>query len=291
MRRLVITLVTAGIIGLPLAAGAFTISPPKYTFIVDPGAKQSGIVTIKNTELTKKTFRLSVLGAHQNANGFPEFGAGLDVAESWVRLEQNSVTLSPGATAPIAFSLAVPARTWPLAHYIGISVEAAAANPAAVGVTGRLVALIYLQVAGTVTEDLRITRFAIQPSALWQEARAANLTLANKGSVPVFVRGRLLVISRAGTELFGRDIAVGRELLPGSERQRTIPFNLESVIRWPGVYSIMAVLEYGRTKQLIRASQTVVFIPLWSLGAAAGLVITGALGWFIVRRARRRISF
>lgn len=285
MKYLLLVGLVIGLISGPLVAEAFSISPPKYTFIVDPGGRQGGIVTIKNTESVSKIFYLSVAGVRQNISGYPEFGEGFDAAESWVKLEQDFVTVAPGAAVPVAFSIAVPKGAPPLAHYIGIAVDEAAASSLTVGVAGRLVALVYLQVAGTVTETLRVAHFAIQPATPWQSERLANLTIANSGTVPVSARGQLIVTSRSGAVLSKQDIVIGNELLPGSERSRAVPFSLASAFHWPGVYSVTVALEYGLTKQQLRASQSVVFIPWWSI--AAGLIVIGALVWFIIRRARR----
>ncbi|MDO8625857.1 MAG: hypothetical protein Q7K39_00130 [Candidatus Magasanikbacteria bacterium] len=274
---------------IPSHASALSLSPAKATFFIDPSSQASNTITIHNDSPVTKKFAISVLGARLGQNGAPEFGVGFDIAESWVKLDVETATILPGEVRDVPYVISVPQDAVPSAHYVGLAINEAATPQSAVGLSGRLVSIIYIQVAGLVREELAVSPGSATPIYPWKVSRAWPVAINNIGTIPVPLTGKIEVTTANNKKIYSAPLTLGNNLIPGAWRQISVPLSLEGA-RWPGFYSARFFVQYGQSQSVIVKNSAIFYTPKWLvvLVGAGLLLVTGLL--FRTKRLARRLN-
>lgn len=276
-----------------LPAAAFEITPVKSLLTVEPGASQTIVLKIKNTEKNNLAFKLSVSGVRQDEAGRPIFERGISLAENWIYPENNLVNIKPNEIKPVNFIIKIPADAAAGSNYLGLAVEPALSSAGSKegeqsSLQTRLVSLLTLQVKGMVEESIAIEKWAPLVGTTNQKKWKFDLSLKNNGTIEVPLRGTVGIRNWKGEEIFSEPIVLGNKLLAGAKRVLQPETTLRNNINLPGLYSAQIKINYGLTNQTVSAIAYVWYFPMWS---KIVLVITAlllvSLVIFAVKRPKR----
>ncbi len=259
-----------------LPAHAFEISPVKGLITIDPGASQTVVVKIKNSEKNNLNFKLSVFGMSQDENGKPVFERGISLAESWVSPENNLVNIKSGETKSVNFIIKIPDDAVAGSYYLGLAIEPILEKSDGSSISTRLVSLLTLETKGLVRESVIIEKLETLFDITEEKKLKFNLNLKNNGTIEVLMQGKIAIRNWRGEEIFSEPIILGNKLLAGSKRVLRPEIILKNNISLPGIYSAQVKINYGRTNQVVSALDYIWYFPKWSkivLGTTALLVI------------------
>jgi hypothetical protein len=262
---------------------AFSISPVKALFTVDPGSSQTIVVKIKNTESANLSFKLNVLGVTQDENGQPVFSQGSNSAETWIYPENPLVKIKSGETRSVNFFIKVPNDAISGSYYLGLSVEPVLGKNTQSSLNTKLVSLLTLQVKGLVQESVEIEKWEALDTVSGNRDWNFDLNLKNNGTIEVLMQGKLAIRNWRGEEIFSQPLVLGNKLLVGSKRVLHPEIILKNDIKLPGLYSAQAKINYGRTNQTVSSIAYVWYFPLWSkvVSVIAGLILLLVIFWKI----------
>ncbi len=285
------------IFGHPHRASALTLSPARRIVTIDPGTAQDLKVTVTNDEAKSVRLQLLVTGLKQDPAGLPLFGNGYDDAEKWVVPAPELLVLEPGQQGFATFKLQVPAGTFPGSHWVALAVESRPDTTGTAILNQRLISLLSIQVSGVVTESLTMNTAVSERIVLGSKPFDAAIKIQNTGSIEVPLTGKITIRSLRGKEVGGRDVQLGNQLLPQSERSLLekisttkkdacdVDGTVCSELVWPGLYTLTAEVIYGKTGQTVESETSFWYVPYWSLFL---LTVGVGLGVWIVRRIRQR---
>lgn len=206
------------------------------------------------------------------------------VAETWVRPEVDIVEILPNSEKIINFSVSVPQDALAGSHYLGLAAESVTGEAEKqVGVSGQLVSVFLLQVAGVVNESLSIDHWEV-PGITVKKSWPAILSIVNTCVTELPVKGEITVRDWLGREVSRSDISFGLPLLPSSGRSFSANLDLPARLLLPGLYEAEVKVNYGLTKQTVVATKSVWYLPLylWIL-----LAIFSALGAVAIFRRKK----
>lgn len=236
----------------PVGASAFTLSPTKIDLTIDAGSVQIVEVDIKNDESGVLGFKPVVMGVEQTEQGNPKFVTGASEVESWAIVKAEDFTLAPGQEKKVQFSIDVPSGSYPGSYYLGLGAQQINGQNGEVSLSGRLLTLVNIKVAGVANEELR--------SDKWQSTKKVWLSpnwnfvslVTNKGNVELPLKGELVIYNFFGRQIASKELLLGNEIIPGTLRSFDINFSLPSkYVFLPGRYQAGLVLNYGLTNQKI----------------------------------------
>lgn len=102
----------------------FSLSPLKYEMTVDPGSSQTQIITIRNDSDEALTLYSEVEDfIAGDDSGFPQFVKPEDIENpelsltNWIELSNENLTLAPGESKQVRFSVTAPVSSDPGGHY------------------------------------------------------------------------------------------------------------------------------------------------------------------------------
>ncbi len=268
---------------LPKIANAFSISPIKYTVTIAAGGEQMISLTVKNDKTATVNYNLLVLGAKQNNAGSPIFESGLSEAENWVGPETEFISLGGGKEKTVNFLINIPGGAYPGFYYLGLAVQERNLKVSGIGLSGRLVSILSLQVAGEAREILQINEWRKEKTAAGGQW-SFKAGLENKGNVDLPLRGEMVVGNWRKKAIGRQTVYLGNNLLPATTRNLSLNFNQEK-LPWSPWYWVSLEANYGRTGQRLAATYLVWGRPWWFLPAALIIIIIGC--WFLFRRIKR----
>lgn len=150
----------------PEGTQALTISPPLKEFVADPGTEFSDIIKLINDEGTEKTFFATVEGFRaRGEKGEPEFFQTADETQlaSWIKLDQDTVTLKPREKKEIKYTVRVPEKASAGGQYAAVfwsSQIPEATGITGVGVVTKIGSLLLVRVSGEIKEEMKLIDFS-----------------------------------------------------------------------------------------------------------------------------------
>ncbi len=254
-------------------AKSFSITPSKMLITVDPGAEQNFNIKIKNEEQKDLNYKIKVLGARQDNQGLPFFKEKVDIAEGWVRPESESVFIKSGETASIKIVVKVPSNINAGSHYLGLIVEPVFSS-SDTALNGQVAGLITLQVSGSVSESIKITKWETEENLINNGEWKFNLGLENNGTVEVDLGGSLIVKDWRNNEIYQEKIKLGNKLLAQSVRLLETKVNLSKEnLYLPGLYQVQIKINYGKINQTVSSVTYIWYLPNWLWIFGAGVLI------------------
>lgn len=255
-----------------------TVTPVRSRPTLQPGSTSAGSLKITNNTATVQKLNLSAehFGVtNENYDySFTEVGS-----ENWISFTDNSITLQPNQSKELAYKLAVPASASPGGHYFSLMVATQGSNNSTrINEIYRIASMIYLEVSGKIVYKSSLLSLDV-PWLTTDKNIPFSVRLANNGNTHedtrVSVKTETLGINRLGTE----------KILPNLTLPNTIR-NIDSKTQlgWlPGLYKFTATYAPKQGGQDIK-SQTVVYLPLWSIIFL--LFALGTVAWRVVRYYR-----
>lgn len=245
---------------------AFAISPLKQQITAAPGASGQIIsVTVANEEKETMTFSLKVMGAKQLENGRLVYGTGISAAEQWVRPELATVEIFPGQTKQVNFTADIPRDAPPGSYFLGLGAGTdVSGGEKAVGVSGQVISVLLIQVAGVVNESLTIENWQL-PGVVFSRNWPASVLVANGGTTELPVSGEIIVRDWLGRQVYNSAFKMSSVLLPGSARKQSAEISLPGK-RWylAGPHEAEIKINYGLTGQKTVAIGSVWYLPYYS---------------------------
>lgn len=268
--KIIIVATTIILFGAVSTARAFSVSPTKTEITVNPGDEQVVNIKIKNDAPAVAVYQLKVVGVRQESSGAPVYGAGLDIAENWIAPVKETVGVGGADWQTIGFNIKIPKKVLPGTHYLGLAV--ASKNQGAL--TGQVISLLAVRVAGTINEVLTISTWQAAKSFTSERAWRFNGNLKNSGSMELPMRGELSVYNWLGQTVYRASVVLGSDLLPQSERwlESSLPEQIKFFL--PGPYHARLKVAYGLTNQLATQSTVVWYVPVW-VGVVVVILMIG----------------
>jgi hypothetical protein len=279
---LVATLGLGGLLARPAAAAGWTVEAAanqfgagrtSFSYTVNPGGEvQDGIVV---TNPGAAPLQLALRGDGRGVGG-------------WVRLDRAGVTVAPGASAEVPFTLTLPKEAAPGDYAGGIVASSA---------DGRAGIPIRLRVGGALKPSLSVervrVRYAETANPLGKGDATVTYTIRNTGNAILTARQTL---SLSGP--FGRwKVAAGRiadtpPMLPGDTRNVSVPVHaVTPALRLTATVTLVPLLTdaAGSTAPLTatKASGHALIVP-WSLLAAIAVLCGLAVAFARMRRRSAR---
>jgi hypothetical protein len=256
-------------------------------------------ISVTNIAQTNKTFYLStrdIKGLDDSGN--PVFEALGEVTgyelSSWIGLTTGAIDLGPGETKSLTFSVHVPAKVGPGAHFGAIFMTD---RPSAGQLTGSAVSIsvatvVSLKVPGDVQENAQLREFSTDKTIYGSPNVDLTAKIENLGNVFVRPQGVVTI-----TDMFGRSVAtinVNNSLapvFPASTRKYSITWDSEDFAF--GRYEAVASFAYGDVeKKTISGTTSFWVLPIKAISIVLGVLLALIIGMYAMIRLyiRRKLA-
>ena len=168
------------------------ISPVTFNFEVNPGATETGKITITNRNDEAMDYVMEVENfSNSSEDGAPTFsvakpGDGVSSFSSWVTFPAGDKgSIAVGKSAEVSFLITVPATAEPGGHYGAIfakQTKPLIQGENQVGVATRVGSLALVSVPGETVKSASIKEFQI-PKFIWKGPAPFKLRVENTGTV------------------------------------------------------------------------------------------------------------
>lgn len=309
MKRLGILLPTLALLAVmlvPRGAGALTIGPPTFDFVLDPGDTALDVIKLYNEDEFPITVYPIVMNfeSDDDEGGVPKFypsdedRLGRGLAE-WIDVDPTPITLEPGQRMSLPFSVNIPTdKVQPGGHYgaVVISTTAPEAGGGEVGIGQQIAALILVRVSGEVKEVGGIAEFGYEDPKPWYNYLPVDffLRFENSGNTHLRPTGNVFIKNWYGRQV--ANVKVNPEfksVLPLSIRRYVFGWahtrddaNLSDLKReWKnfalGKYTATLVLNYGTENQIL-TDERVFYVWPWRLLSILGGSVLAIVTLFAV---------
>jgi len=277
---------------VPLSVGAqnsvaLSVAPTLVELGTQPGELwQSSVRVINSNSFPLTVYGLLVNFRPQGERGQGEFipvvpseTNGATLAE-WITLPEATVTIAPGASGNIPFTVAVPSDAAPGSHFAALQVSTQPLNaaPGQPGLqTAQIVSsLFFIRVSGDINEVATIRSFTADNSLTAVPSTDIVLRFENKGNVHLQPQGDIRIKNMWGAER-GRipvnfNTSFGNAL-PDTIRRYEFSWQGTPSFFDIGRYSAEATLAYGQEGRQFVTQKT----HFWVIPLAAILVTLGVL--------------
>lgn len=232
-------------------SSSIKIQPTLVEEKVEPGKSFSSILSATNLGSVAQVYKVSVQDIESiDADGHPVFAkehetTGFEMS-SWVKIPRPDITIAPGATVEVPFTVTVPTDASPGGHFGTIFLSTAGEKPKTVGasVGYQVGAILSFQVAGDIKEEARIRQFTSEKTVYGESKAVFHVKVENLGNTLVRPRGLLEIV-----DMFGKKTATlnlndsEAAILPHGMREFTVTWDDDRVRM--GKYQAIATLEYG----------------------------------------------
>lgn len=230
---------TAGIAGAPSDGGKVDQTRSRFSYQVEPGQVINDEYLVSNSGSTSADITVYATDAYNLENG--DFGLLDSSSEpkdvgTWVTLDGGakriSITLAPGESRVIPFTVNVPADASPGDHAGGMIISSLT-DSAQVKLDRRIATRLYLRVKGEVTALMTVSSISANYVPTFNPfAGTVNITftLTNNGNVSLGANTAAVVKGLFGIPLSGVTRDSVPEMLPGTSRSMTV--SVEGVGQW-----------------------------------------------------------
>lgn len=287
-----------------------TLTPPLYQLTIGPGENWTSSLKIVNNNSYQVTYYAQVVdmearGESGESKLTPLIGPQDPDLEStqlarWVKLGSNSITVKPGSSGALNFTVNVPRNAEPGGHYAAILVGtqplAATSSGSYMNITSFVSSLLFVRIKGDVVESGRIREFSSN-EGLYQEPKADFvIRFENTGNTHVKPEGDVTIYNMWGKErgkvVINQEANFG-SVLPKTIRRFEFSWEGEQNVFDIGRYSAVVTLAYGQDeKKNISAVTYFWVVPIVPVSIALGVILSffALLAWFIRRYIRRALA-
>lgn len=281
--------------GIRPADNAQGAGRPNYSYELEPGARVEDDFVVLNHGQKPLTLAVYAADAVVTQNG-PLNLANRDVPSvdvgSWVDVGTDEVTIAPGESVEIPFTITVPSNASPGDHTGGIVSSLTGADPAAITVERRLGSRIHVRVVGELQPGLRIDGLVASHSgstdAVPRGDLAVSFTVTNTGNSRLTGAAKLRLSGPFGTSARVVTLDDVPELLPGSsyDVSTTVP-DVPATVRMTATAVVTPMVlgpddSRGTAIAPVEASTTFWAMPWIPVG-----ILVLVLAWLAPRIVRR----
>lgn len=267
------------------------ISPPSFDLSANPGDTITNSIRVDNTQSQSLNIAVDVrnftaLGEEGEVN-LTDQDSTYSLAK-WVTVSPTTAVVAPGDSQVFQYSIAVPSNAEPGGRFGSIIFKTSAkplTGQTGVSVGQEIGSLIFLKIAGNVTEKSSIVSF--QTAAHINQYKPVSFTVRvrNDGNVHIKPVGTVTI-----TNFFGHKIATlpldTHNVLPTAIRRMDTQWNGGSKFIF-GKYTATASLTYGSNNQIITASTSFWGLPYTIILVCLGVLILLGL---LIYRGRKRLG-
>jgi hypothetical protein len=304
---------------------------PKKNYVIEPGKSVKDTLVIRNLDTTQSlelTLRV-VDFTFTDDGGTPKLFLDPSAPETTWSMKPfltipESASIPPGASKTLDISVAIPAGHGAGSYYSAIIYSSGSGEGGNVGLSASGATLVFTQIPGKVTEDLKLKKFGAYDTASVKngdlsgymfitdkEPQSIGYTLQNNGNVTESPAGSIKLKDMFGHETSIDNVnPVGSLALIGQTRTYTaciklagqaVDFNgtktqattCTSPGLWPGYYHATLDLFYGQNgndTQEITGSASFWYLPLWFvIIVSVLLLIIAFVVWRVVRKIRIKL--
>jgi hypothetical protein len=228
------------------------IQPTLIEEKVEPGKSFSSVLHATNLGSTVQVYAVSVRDIESiDEEGHPVFAkehesTGFELS-SWVKAAKAEITLAPGATGDVPFTVTVPSDASPGGHFGTIFLSTKSGEkPKTVGATVgyQVGAILSFQVAGDIKEEARIRQFVSDRTIYGEPKAVFHVKVENLGNTLIRPRGLLEIVDMFGKKTVTLDLNESEAaILPHTVREFTVTWDDDRVRM--GKYQAIASLQYG----------------------------------------------
>jgi len=280
-----------------------TVIPPKQEVLINPGEKLSTSVKFLNQGDSPITGSLTVLDfVVEDDSGTPVFLDNPQVvgttqipakysAAKWITIPKDTVTIVANGNVLVPITINVPTNAVPGGRYAAVlfqpGAELTLGNPESgqeTPVVIRLASLIYIRVAGAISEGATVTKFE-GPTFLEYGPEVVSTQILNQGNYHITPQGAVTL-----KDVFGRVVAKSnldtKNIFPGTSRSYTNELGQKLMI---GRFTANLNATYGDTGKLLTASFILWVIP-WKilLAILLALIIVALSGTMWYKRVKKK---
>lgn len=269
------------------------IQPLLFEKKIDPGTEFTEVLSISNLSDSEQTYYPRVrdivgIGDDQQPIYANEEDAKNGMAlSSWITFDRDSLTLRPGTSASVRFTVRVPKDASPGSHLAGIffSYQPPLNRQNATGVGYDVGSILNLQIAGEVDIRAMVREFSTSKVVYGEPKVVFQTRVDNLGNV--FVRPRGLIEIE---NLFGEKIDT---VMVNENATGIIPGNTRTYeARWEddgfhiGRYRARLALSYGEAnaQQSLSAAIDFWIIPVGTLLPIFGALLAFAVVFYVILR-------
>lgn len=263
-----------------------SISPALIEESLDPGAKKEYAVTIKNLNDYEQKFYISTQDITDvRDGGAPVFAddslekTGMELA-NWISLGVTEITLPPGVSERVNFTMQIPADATPGSHFgsVFISVDAPEIAQSGASIGYQVANIISIRVSGDANEGANIRQFSTEKFFHGSKNVNFEVRIENTGNVLVRPTGPVEIFNMLGKKV---DTVIFNEsqgaVFPGKVRKYN--FNWQGDGTGFGRYEVVMSPVYGETGARNTMSSTASF---WILPLNIILPALGALAFILL---------
>lgn len=267
----------AAAILFPALSFALTVGPDKLEYTLAPGATVSGTFFVLNEGATPQTLTPS-FEAFTEVNGTKEFSPETksDLA-GWFAIP-SSITLAPGQSENVPFTLNVPQGAPAGGHFAVIRWNTASAGTGtgSTAIVTRAGILVYLNVTGQISESASIASFVPTGGGRLFDhfPTSFDVVFNNTGNDYLQPVGGIVIKNMFGATdaMFSVNEGGGTQILPQSEKNLPVTVASAPGSFGFGIYRAELALHYGETGKEIDASYTFVVIT-WQIVLIALVIL------------------
>lgn len=248
----------------------FSISPLRTEYEIAPGTSRSGELIIGNPSSVDITVKLSAeLFSVINPQYDYAFDSSSDLSK-WVSFSDLELTLSPGESRTVQYTVGVPNSVESGGRYISIFASTDTGSDEGVKSRQRIASLLYITVLGDVSRQGNLLNIDL-PSIVFDKS-IAGMTIQNTGTTHFRSEYNFSVYSIFGQQ--AANMSGDRSLiLPNTVRALEQDINMPD---WPGIYKLQYEIGLGDSKA-VKGERWFVYLPANFLFIVAGLILVVAV--------------
>ncbi|MEU8264952.1 DUF916 domain-containing protein [Micromonospora sp. NPDC048999] len=267
-----------------------------FMYEVAPGSTLFDFVGVTNLSDKPLTFKVYGTDAFNTVDGafalLPADQKATDVG-SWVRVEQQTVTVKPGKRADIRFEITVPSNATPGDHTGGVlaAIGQLGVTPEGqqVQMDRRVAARVYLRVTGKINPAVTVESMNVDYHAPLNPFGGSDMVvtyqLRNSGNVRIGGKGTVNVTGPFGWKLARNKAVDLPELLPGSVFTVT-----ERVAGVSPAVRLSANVDLALTTGDEKLPRVTHSASVWAMPWLLLIPLALIAGWVYLRIRRRRAA-
>jgi dihydroorotate dehydrogenase (fumarate) len=289
---------TAGIAGAPSDGGKIDQTRSRFSYQVEPGQVIQDEYLVSNSGSTSSEVTVYATDAYNLENGdYALLDSNLPPQDvgTWVTFTDGStrmvLSLAPGESRALPFSVTVPADASPGDHAGGLIISSLTESDQ-VKLDRRIATRLYLRVKGDVTALMTVSSISAEYLPSFNPfAGTTNIafTITNNGNVSLGANAVAVVKGLFGIPLSGTVRLEIPEMLPGTSRSMVVP--VEGVGQWIFLNPTIGIVgtiddDAINPGPLPTAERDVIlFVAPWAL---LFILALAAAAFFFIRWRRKR---
>ena len=255
-----------GIVNAGEEGVGFTITPPIFELKANPGDQLNDVISIYNNgskglDIYTVVENLKPIGEKGQVQIVFDEDEPLPSLKSWITIENSDFSVGPGETENIPFKINVPGNAEPGGHFVSIlfgTTQNEMIGGSGSKVSQKIGSLVFITVAGDVTEDAKIIEFTADKGLyLTTNDYSFKTRIKNSGNVYIRPRGFLVITNIFGSKVDEVEID-GKNILPNATREIPIEYSNKKLF---GPYTATLSLIYGGSNKTLNSSVGFTVIP------------------------------